>query len=602
MQFDIFAEKIEYISQEQSRLKISQALARLFEDFSPEEAQAAAYILLGDVDSSYKGKRFNLAEKQIGNFLQTYIQNKSDDNLAKTFWESYKEIGDLGEAFKYFVEKNNILNNATQLSFLAVYDLLKNLSEVSGNGSIEIKKNAFLHLLNDLSVLGQKYSIRIVSGNLRLGVSTMSLLDAFNVLIQGNKQTKNLIEANYNVCADVGRIIFILKTEGIDGLKNPHPVPGVPVCPAAAERVENLGEILTRMVRFVVQPKLDGLRVQIHRFEKQDQVIVMLFSRNMLDISESFPEVVDIIKSKFTGEFVVEGELIAFDPQTKKNLSFQETVQRRRKYNISEFLESMPIRVYLFDILWFEQKNLINEPYFSRREYLESHFAGKSEDIFVISESLLDLSGVLEGDAAIVQAHDFLETYFNEMRFEGFEGFIAKNYESNYQAGKRGFSWIKVKQLETSRLGDTIDAVVIGCYLGKGRRASLGVGALLMAVYDEKSSMFQTIAKVGSGLSDEELIAISESFSKKQISEMPLNYDVNKNLYPDFWVLPEVVLELEADEITFSEIHSAGHDLVGQQNRGLALRFPRVKSIRTDKSVDQATTVSEVLRLAKLTE
>lgn len=603
MNFDIFAKRIDEIEKKTSRNEISEILANFFKELTPEEAKNASYLLLGSIGPNYQSQRFNLAEKNIVSFVCEYISQIFSQESSQEFLELNKKTSDPGQAIYSFLTTHDYTEAATRsepLSFTEIYNSLSSLACLSGERSVTLKMNFFLNTFSKLSPLEMKYFIRIITGNLQLGVSTATLLESFSIMKNNDKNIKKDLEANYNVCADVGRIIFLLKTNNLNALKNPQPIFGVPVSPAAAERVKNLDELITRMKQFVIQPKLDGLRVQIHRFEQNEESSVVIFSRNLLDLTESFPDIALIFKNNFCGNFILDGELIAFDKHSGKNLPFQETIKRRRKNNIESFLESTPVKIYLFDILKQGEQSLLTTPYHTRRDILVENFDNKNNNILITPETQIDLTGIEENDTdAINKTQLFLENYFSTTIHDGFEGFVAKNSNSIYQAGKRGFAWIKVKEVNAPRLGDTIDAVIIGCYFGKGRRTKFGVGALLMAVFDPIQKTFQTIGKVGTGLSDENLKTITNFFEKKQLDIKPNNYDVHKNLYPDFWVQPELVLELEADEITLSEIHSAGKNLLSS-NKGLSLRFPRVKSFRYDKSAEQATTTEEILKISNL--
>ncbi|MER3467745.1 MAG: DNA ligase, partial [Thermoflexus sp.] len=176
------------------------------------------------------------------------------------------------------------------------------------------------------------------------------------------------------------------------------------------------------------------------------------------------------------------------------------------------------------------------------------------------------------------------------------EGIVAKRLDAPYQAGARGFHWIKLKRSYKGELSDTIDVVVVGYFRGRGMRAKFGIGALLGAVYDRASDTFKTVAKIGSGLSEEEWVRIRSLLDQIRVEHRPARVD--SLIEPDVWTEPRYVLTVLADEITRSPVHTCGK--VGDEP-GYALRFPRVMGwIREDKGPEDATTVEEILSMFQM--
>jgi len=181
-----------------------------------------------------------------------------------------------------------------------------------------------------------------------------------------------------------------------------------------------------------------------------------------------------------------------------------------------------------------------------------------------------------------------LRAYHNDQIDNGLEGVVCKKWQSFYEPGRRGFHWVKLKQEVTKKgggLADTIDCVVMGTYRGEGKRTDFGVGAFLVGV--RKGDEYVTLTKIGTGLTDDQFRELKVQSSKCKVKEKPEDYNVEKNLTPDTWCEPKIVVEIQADNITKSPLHSAG----------LALRFPRLVRFRDDKSAAQVTTVKEVEKL-----
>lgn len=593
--FDDFALVLEKLSEISSRNEMSHVVGDFLREVSPEEAQIVTYLIMGDVGPSFYRERFALANKQLFKILVLYLGQNFDQSVINFFEQRFSDSGDLGQALydSLLCQGNGGLKGVTQLSLLDVFTQLKQITVIEGVGSLDEKKQAVEKLLVQLKPLAQKYLIRIVVGSLRLGISASGLIEAFSYSETGNKELKLLLEKCYNVCPDLGMLIYRLKKYGVDSLQNILPKFGVPVVPAAAERVSCVSELLTKVEKFVLQPKLDGLRIQVHKFAVDGVSKVKFFSRNLLDVTDMFPEIAASFLQMSLTDFIVEGEVISYDQVSDKNLNFQVTSQRRRKYNIEETATISPVRIFLFDILHQQDCSLLDESYYRRREILVESFATSPSNIIVISEVTIDSSLTMIDDAKTL-----IEDYFTSSITQGFEGIIVKKFDGKYQAGKRGFSWIKIKQLGSSRLSDTIDAVVVGIYKGLGKRANYGVGALLLALWNEDEACYQSIAKVGSGLSDEQLQRLSLVFADLVVNQKPENYCIKKTLEADLWVEPKIIIEVDADEITLSPNHSAALNAFAL-NKGLALRFPRVKKIRTDKSLSQATSIKELIDVAK---
>ena len=289
-----------------------------------------------------------------------------------------------------------------------------------------------------------------------------------------------------------------------------------------------------------------------------------------------YPDVIEGIKKQITADEVIfEGEAIGFDPKTGSFLPFQDTVQRKRKYDIAEKALEIPLKLFCFELLYADGKDYIHTPFIERRKRLEE-----------IIHTTKDVSK----DTVLIAPHELISEGVNiELNFEdaiarGLEGIIAKKLDGIYQPGARGWNWIKFKRSYSSKIEDTIDCVVMGYDAGKGKRTDFGIGAFLVGVYDNKQEKYLTIAKIGTGLTDEEWREIFVKSQKIRVKEKPSVYDVEKGMECDVWLDPYLVVEIKADEITKSPIHTAH----------LALRFPRLQRFRDDKKADDATTLSEM--------
>jgi DNA ligase 1 len=452
----------------------------------------------------------------------------------------------------------------------------------------------------------------------------MTLLDALSWMEAGDKSLRKQLEHAYNVSADIGLIAKQFKSKGIEGIKHLKATPGIPIRPQQAERLGTAEEMIIKVEIAAVEWKLDGFRAQVHvrqqtadsrqQNKKQLQLNqndsdkeVQIFSRSLENTTHMFPEIVDEFEKLDVDSVILDGEAIGYDPKTGKHLPFQETIQRKRKHDISEMQKKIPLRYYAFDILSLNGESYLTKPFNERRKSLEKLLQEKSKDM--LSDT------VTIADQLITSDPQELDKQFDESVKKGFEGIMVKKNDAVYQAGARNYNWIKFKHHGEGKLSDTLDCLVLGYYAGKGKRSGFGIGAFLVGVrnsskfkiqnskFQSKSKkennevmkqlsneQFVTVAKIGTGLSDEQWKELKIKCQKSNVKSKPQEYDVPKELFPDVWVMPEIVVEIAADEITKSPLHTAG----------LALRFPRLVNFRDDKSPSDVTTTKEVEKLFKM--
>jgi len=555
-----FFEKLEKTS---SRIEITKTLALLFGKLKSDEADKVVYMVLGRLAPSYESVVFNVAEAMmIRSISEAY--GVPVDKVKKT----YKSMGDLGlTAESYAKSGSNITVNE-------LYSTLYKIAEEGGEQSVERKVAGLSALLSKLDAKSVRFIARIPIGKLRLGFSDKTVLDALSWMEVGDKSKTGVLERTYEVLPDAGKLAAKVKKVGIDrASENMSPQVGTPVAPMLPQRLKSTTEMVKKMGEVAVEPKFDGLRVQIH-FEEGKPA--RAFTRNLNNISEMFPELLDIGKYLKAKSVILDSEAIGVDEKTKKFADFQTTMNRRRKHNIAESARNTPLRFQIFDIMFLDGKNMMQKEYLERRRVLEKVI--KKNKIFSVDES------IATDDPKVIK--DIHEKYLKM----GLEGVMVKKTTSKYVPGRTGWRWVKMKEVEEARgkLADTVDAVVMGYTRGKGKRVSFGVGQFLAGILDKEK--IKTITKVGTGLTDEQFRELNKRLKKIVVKSIPKEYEVHKDLEPDYWVSPEVVVELAADELTKSPKHTAG----------LALRFPRLVKFRDDKPVSQATSLGEIKKLYKL--
>lgn len=590
MQFSVLAEYLQKLEKTASRNEIASILADLFKRISADEIDKVCYLLAGRVGPNYEGIEFQLAEKMMVRAVAKAYKVDTEEVLKR-----FKQIGDLGDITEQF---GKLKQNST-LNVEQVFERLKEIALDSGKDSQERKLEKMAGLLTQVDPLSAKYIVRIPVGKLRLGFSDLTILDALSVMEKGDKSARKQIEAAFSVTADIGKIAQKVKDKGLKGLRGIGAEPGVPIRAALAERLASAEKVVEKMthstssghVGFAVEPKLDGFRSQIHVFTpiqnsklkiKNLKNEVRIFSRNLENVTAMFPEIVEAAKKLPLKSAIFDGESIAYNPKTGKFLPFQETVSRKRKHGIDEAAKNLPLKVFLFDILYLDGKTLLAEPFSKRRKVLEGVLKRSNDTILLTDQQVVSTAKDLRGR---------VDKYIKE----GLEGAMVKKLEVAYQPGGRGFHWVKFKKHTEnikggeSKVSDTIDCVLMGAYYGRGKRASFGTGGFLIGA-PGKDGKYYTLTNLGTGLSDEQFREMTKMVDKLRTEEAPEDYVVDKNVTPDIWVKPKVVLEILADEITPSPRHTSKY----------SLRFPRLIRVRDDKDSEQATTVHEVAELYKM--
>jgi len=587
MNFFQLAQYFKNIEETTSRLKMTEILAELFKKLNSCEAQKTAYLIQGRVVPLYEKTEFGMAEKMIIKAICLAL------NLEKNYFEkTFKNTGDLGETVEKFKKEIHSFEEK-ELTILQVYEKLYQIATASGEGSQEVKLNILSTLIRQLDPLSAKYIVRIPAGVLRLGFSDMTVLDAFSWMIGKDKSLRKTIEKAYHVRPDLGYIAKVIKEEGVNGIKKIKPNVFTPILMMRAERLPTGKEIIEKIGKCAIENKYDGFRLQCH-YKKLKEEEVSLYSRNLEDVTFMYPDIVAGIKKEIKAkEVILEGEAIGFNPASKEFLPFQETVQRKRKYEVEKMVKEIPLKIFIFELLYLDGESYLNKPFLQRREKLTT-IIKSTGDVFKDT--------VMIASQTITENEREIELLFEKAISQGLEGIVAKKLDGIYQPGARGWNWIKFKRSYSSKIEDTIDCLVMGYDLGKGKRAGFGIGAFLVGIYDEKNDQYLTVAKIGTGLSDQEWKELRIKSTRFKIKKRPNNYLVDKMMVCDIWLLPSIVVEIKADEITRSPVHTAGRKMklskTGQAEEvdipGFALRFPRLERFREDKRPEEITTLKEV--------
>lgn len=597
---------LEKLEQESSRNVLTEHLASLFLDhsLSTEETAPVLYFLQSRIAPSYEPIEFNMSDKAVLSALSNIAEKYKVEFEPATELKSKGDIGLVCETLLLIIAKRGTINSEA-LNISAVHSALFQITQTSGAGSQQQKQQLLANLLIQLDPLSGRYIARIVTGNLRLGLSDKTIFDALSWSIDGSKKHREEIEQAYGARADLGHLATLVK-QSVEAsedeskrieelnrlLSNIKLTVGTPVASKLCEREDSAESVFKRLGACVLQPKLDGMRAQIH-YDKA-KGIKQVFSRNQESLTESFPDILEALDLLNCNSCIIDSEVVGYDYESDSYLSYHETMTRRRKHDVDETASKVPLRAMSFDLLYLDGEDISTSDVETRVELLRKLVESSSEQRKIAFLETVQVNTAEE-----------LEDYFQTQIGQGLEGILCKKLGTKYAPGTRNYDWIKLKANTQAELVDTVDVVVIGYFAGSGDRAKYGFGSLLTAIYDPQTDGFHSVAKVGSGFTDQLAPTMRADLESLRIDEKPENVSVNNQLKPDYWVRPEIVMEVVADEITRSPAHTAAAALKADfepalSGKGLSLRFPRMKIWKRDKKPTQATTASELLRLFEL--
>ncbi|MEM4733049.1 MAG: ATP-dependent DNA ligase [Candidatus Bathyarchaeia archaeon] len=576
MDYAVIAEVYERIEATTKRLEMTDLLVDLLKRTPKDAIDKVVYLTQGKLYPDFVGLEIGVAERLAIKALARAAGRKESE-----IEEDLKKSGDIGETAQNFIaKKRQVTFFQKPLTVQRVYETLDKMAKTTGSGAVDTKMALLAGLLSDATPKEAKYIMRTVTGNLRLGIADMTVLDALAIAYGGGKEARELTERAYNISSDLGRVAQVLAERGLEGIKQFQVIVFEPIRPMLAERLSSPEEILEKLGgKCVAEYKYDGERVQAHK--KGDEVV--LYSRRLENISDQYPDAIALVREHVKAkEAILEAECVAVDLDTGEMRPFQELMHRRRKYEIEHAMEQYPVSLFMFDALYVDGKDLTLESYPVRRKALEK--------VLKESDRVKAAKHILTSNAAE------LEAFFEEAIAEGCEGLICKSVEKDsvYQAGARGWLWIKYKRDYKSEMTDTVDLVVVGAFHGRGKRAGT-YGALLLAAYNSEMDTFETVTKCGTGFTDKDLAELPEMLRKHVIPRK--HSRVQSTLEADVWFEPKLVLEILGAEITLSPIHTCAMDSI-RKGSGLAIRFPRFTGkYRADKAAEDATTSSEIVEM-----
>ena len=526
------------------RLEKTDILADFLKTVEEEDLEKITLMALGSVFPSWSEEEQGIGDKLVMKAVGDAVGVSVD-----VVEDAIRDEGDIGAAAeKLYAKKTQMTFFSQPLTVKFVYGQLRKLATISGSRSTARKISNILELLSSASAKEAKYICRTILEELRIGVGEGIIRDAIS---QAFDVDKAVAERAHMLTNDLGLVAKVAMLEGEDGLKKLTLVPGRPVKPMLAQLSEGIDISIEEMGCALCETKYDGFRTQFHKNGDE----ITLFTRRLENVTHAFPDAVDFIRRGFPDEdFIAEGEIVGY--KDNKPLPFQTVLQRvRRKYDINDAMKNVPIKIFLYDLLYFKEP-VVDEPIIKRREILEN-----AVDCSIDELNLSDIVKV--GPENIDDAVEL----FNKSIAGGHEGIMIKNCSEPYIPGIRGKKMLKFKAEP-----ETLDAVIVGGTKGIGKRGEF-IGSYEIALRDEYGELL-TITKIGSGLSDDDLANLTRQMKEIIISEKGTHISVQ----------PKIVLEIKYSEIVKSPEYPAGY----------SLRFPIVKSIRTDKGVEDIDTIERL--------
>jgi DNA ligase-1 len=547
MKYEKLVELYEVLDSTSKRLEKTSIIADFLSmvgEKDPTILSIITLLILGRIFPTWSEEELGIGSKLLMKAIALVVGVKSED-----VEDQMRDIGDIGLAAQdLFSRKVQSTLFRRYLTIKKVHQNLVKIADITGGRSQYKKLEILRELLSSASPMEAKYITRTVIEELRVGVGEGTMKDAVS---QAFKVPKENVERAHMLTNDLGLVAVVAKEQGLDGLQKLTLEPGKPVKPMLAQLSPNYIASIQEMGWAFCETKYDGIRVQIHR--EGDEINI--FTRRLENISQALPEIVEYIKNAIKpSDFIVEGEIIV--TQDGKPISFQYILQRvRRKYEIEKMREKIPLTMYLFDVLYYNQP-VLDEPFKDRRELLEK--------IVQITPRKLELSTQVK---VTPENPEKAENLFNESIDEGHEGIMIKDPYAPYTPGIRGKKMLKWKATP-----ETLDLVVVGGTYGKGKRAHF-IGSFLLALRDEENKL-KNLAHVATGLDDKTLQELSD------ISEPLIIRKIGRQVE----MIPSIIMEVAFSEIVKSPEYESGY----------SLRFPVVKRIRTDLNIEDIDTVERV--------
>jgi DNA ligase 1 len=561
MNYSEFVEVYEELVETTKRLEKETILAKFLRKLKEKGKSEWIHLLKGNVVADYDPREIGISGQLTIKAISKSLGVKESDVVARL-----RKIGDLGEIAEEFTRKKRQSTLfSKRLKVEKVFDNIQKMMEVEGKDSVDRKMALVSELLGQASEKEAKYIVRTLMGDLRIGVADGIIKDGIAEAffdIGEKKEMSEVVEKVYGLSNDFA-VVFDAAAKGKKELDKVGIVPGRAVNVMLAVKAKDIRDAFRICGKpAAIEHKYDGFRVVISNDGKE----IKLFTRRLEEVTKQFPDVVKVVEKHVKGKsYILDSEVVGFDPKTKKYKPFEAISQRiRRKYDIEKLERDLPVEVNVFDVLYLNGKGMMGEPFKERRKLVEK---------IVKTEKLMIRPAV----QIITDSEDVAEKFYKEAMKIGEEGIMVKSLDKPYHTGRKVGYLVKMKP----DVAD-LDLVVVGAEYGTGKRGGWLTSYIVACKSGDK---FLEVGKVSSGLKELEQ---EEGTTYAEMTKIlkPLITKTKDNVVR---VKPKVVVSL-----TYQNLQGSPN-----YNSGYALRFPRITHYRPDKKVGEIATLEDIKKEVK---
>ncbi len=557
MLYSKLAELYENLGNTPKRLEKIEILSKFLEYLS-EKDKDTLYLLNGEIYPTYDERKIG-----ISNQLVIKAISKASGNSPDKVVQEWKKIGDLGKVAEKLIntKKQSTLFLKSHLTTDKVIENLRKLPELEGEGTIEKKLILITELLVSASPIEALYIVRTLLGDLRIGIQESTIRESLaKAFFNSDKESSKIIQEAIDHSNDLAKVFLISKKGKISEFDKIGLEVGKPIKAMLAQKVKNIEEGFKAVGKpCAIEYKYDGFRLIIHKKDSK----IKLFTRKLENVTKQFPEAVEYIQKYVRGEsFILDSEAIGYNKKTKEYTPFQAISQRiRRKYNIEKIREELPIEINVFDILYYNGKSLIKEPFEKRTQLIRK----------IIKETPYK---IVSSKQIITDDLNKAEEFYKKALKDNQEGIMMKNLSTAYQPGNRVGHMLKVKPSEKD-----LDLVITGAEYGTGKRSGW-LSSFILSCMGKEEQEFLEIGRVGTGIKEKDE---QEGVSFNELNDL-LKPLIIKEQGKDVKIKPKIIVAVTYQEIQESPNYSSGW----------ALRFPRITSLRPDKHLSEIASLQEI--------
>jgi len=556
MDYSEFVEVYEGLYATTKRLEKEDILAEFLKKLVAHGEEEWVYLLRGKIYADYDDRVLGISDKLVIKAIgQAFGISKGEIE------KEVRKMGDLGEIAEHFAKKKRQRTLfSKKLKVRKVFDNLRKIMEIEGKGAVGVKMALVSELFGQASGAEAKYIARTLLGQLRVGVADATVRDAIaEAFYPGEKkEMSEKINLAHDMVNDFAAVLEAAR-KGKKALEKIDIVLGRPMNVMLPVKVTEIKEAFRICgTPCAVEHKYDGFRVVISYDGKE----VKLFTRRLDDVTKQFPDVVKIVEKHVKGkEFILDSEVVGYDPKTKRGKPFEAISQRiKRKYDIDKLEKELPVEVNVFDVLYYNGKSYMDHPFKERRKVIEKIV--KSEKFKIrVSEQI------------VTSSEEEAMKFYKEALKLGEEGIMVKTLDVGYQQGRRVGYIVKMKPQ-----ANDLDLVITGGEYGSGKRAG-GITSYIVACHDGEK--YVDVGKVSSGLKEKE----SEGMTYTQMDKL-LQPLVTSEKGKVVRVKPKIVVSVTYQNVQKSPSYDSGY----------AMRFPRIVNYRPDKHAKDIATLKEIER------